>query len=62
MSKQQVSLLDFKDIATIVDCHSLAFGQYVFSLNEHVAYKKRRGPRAEVIIVTFKIDKSDKDG
>ena len=30
-------------------------------LNEHAAYK-RRGPRAEVIIVTFKIDKIDKDG
>ena len=30
-------------------------------LNEHVAYK-RRGPRAEVIIVTSKIDKIDKDG
>ena len=30
-------------------------------LNEHAAYK-RRGPRAEVIIVMFKIDKIDKDG
>ena len=30
-------------------------------LNEHVAYK-RWGPRAEVIIVTSKIDKIDKDG
>ena len=30
-------------------------------LNEHVAYK-RRGPRAEVIIVPSKIDKIDKDG
>ena len=31
------------------------------SLNEHAAYK-RRGPGVEVIIVTSKIDKIDKDG